>query len=70
MHFLLFSVFLGVLTAKLNATLMHHISVALFLIFGVKMVYEGFKMADGGGLEEYNEAEKTVNENEVGEREE
>ena len=42
----------------------------LFLIFGVKMVYEGFKMADGGGLEEYNEAEKTVNENEVGEREE
>lgn len=58
------SIFLGVLTAKLNATLMHHISVALFLIFGVKMVYEGFKMADGGGLEEYNEAEKTVNENE------
>lgn len=35
------------------------------MIFGVKMVYEGFKMSDNGGLEEYNDAEKTVKENEV-----
>lgn len=58
-------VFLGVLTGRLSTTWMHHISVGLFLLFGLKMIYEGLRMTEEDGLEEYNEAQKAVEDNEV-----
>ncbi|KAJ6220336.1 hypothetical protein RDWZM_006148 [Blomia tropicalis] len=58
------SIILGTFTVNLPPTLMHYTSVTLFMIFGLKMIYEGFVMGESDCLHEYEEVKRMINQNE------
>jgi len=62
---LLFAVFLGLLTTSINPIIIQYISVALFFVFGLKMVFDGLRMTEEEALVEYEEAQKVVSQKEV-----
>ena len=57
-------VILGRLTTAVPAWIIHYISVSLFAMFGLKMIYEGLTMSPEEEKEEYEEAQKIVEETE------
>lgn len=52
---------LGFATTVIPRTYTHYISTALFAIFGLKMLKEGYSMSPDEGQEEYDEVQKTLN---------
>lgn len=55
------SVFLGLTTSVIPKTYTHFISIALFVIFGIKMLYEAKEMSGDEAKEELEEVQKTLN---------
>lgn len=55
------SVFLGLTTSVIPFVYTHYISIALFLIFGLKMLYEAKEMSGDEAKEELEEVQKTLN---------
>lgn len=55
------SVFLGLTTSVIPKTYTHFISIALFVIFGIKMLYEAKAMSGDEAKEEMEEVQKTLN---------
>lgn len=55
------SVFLGLTTSVIPKTYTHFISIALFVIFGFKMLYEAKEMSGDEAKEELEEVQKTLN---------
>lgn len=55
------SVFLGLTTSVIPKTYTHFISIALFVIFGFKMLYEAREMSGDEAKEELEEVQKTLN---------
>lgn len=76
-----FVVFAGAITALIIMTILsalagslsriipriytHYMSIILFVVFGVKMLYEASQMSDEEGKEEFEEVEKTLNQKEM-----
>lgn len=76
-----FIVFAGAITALIIMTVLsalagslskivpriytHYMSIILFIVFGVKMLYEASQMSDEEGKEEFEEVEKTLNQKEM-----
>ena len=58
----LLSVCLGLTTNVITNSFTHYISIILFLIFGVKMLWEARNMSGDEGQEEYKEVEKSLEE--------
>ena len=56
------AVFLGRLTTAVPSWIIHYISVSLFALFGLKMIYEGITMSAEEEKEEFEEAQKIVSE--------
>ncbi|XP_015790000.1 transmembrane protein 165 [Tetranychus urticae] len=60
------SVFVGVATAIFSQDLVHYVSIFLFLVFGIKMLKDGYTMTDEEAKEEYEEVQKSLQEKETG----
>ncbi|GMT22284.1 hypothetical protein PFISCL1PPCAC_13581 [Pristionchus fissidentatus] len=58
------SVSIGWLTQLIPRVYTYYASTALMFIFGLKMLYDGYKMSPNEGQEEFDEVEKEVNERE------
>jgi putative Ca2+/H+ antiporter (TMEM165/GDT1 family) len=56
----LLSVFMGMATTIIPKTLTHWVSIALFLVFGLKMLKDGWSMTEEEGKEELQEVEQTL----------
>ncbi|KAI2809145.1 hypothetical protein BLOT_000290 [Blomia tropicalis] len=54
------AVILGMATTVVPHFITHYGSIILFAIFGVKMLYEGYKMTDEEGKEEMEEVQKSI----------
>jgi len=60
----LLSVFLGMATTIIPKTYTHYVSIVLFVIFGIKMLKEGYFMTEEESREEYEEVQKSLSERE------
>src|SRR5690349_8718459 len=60
----LLSVFLGMATTVIPRTFTHYASIVLFVIFGLKMLKEGYFMTEEESREEYEEVQKSLSERE------
>lgn len=58
----LLSVFLGLTTTVIPSSFTHYASVILFLVFGVKMLWDASSMSGNEAKEEYEEVQKSLSE--------
>ncbi|RWS22066.1 hypothetical protein B4U80_01134 [Leptotrombidium deliense] len=56
----LLSVFLGCIANLIPRALVHYLSILLFLIFGIKMIRDGYVMSDEEAKEEFEEVNKEL----------
>ena len=58
----LLSVFLGLTTTVVPRSFTHYASIVLFLLFGLKMLWDARSMSGNEAKEEYDEVQKTLTE--------
>ena len=58
------AVILGLATSVIPHFITHYGSIVLFAVFGVKMLYEGYKMSEDEGKEEMEEVQKSISKKE------